>query len=286
MPLGVEVGLSPGDFVLDGDPAPSLKRGGASQFSAHVCCGQTAAWIKMPLGTEVDLGQGHIVLDGVPAVRERGTAPPSFRPCLLWPRSPISATAELLFYIPVYYTAFIVNYNGVSSGMPGHVLSPKNCPFAYRIRRSGQHLIWFTEPTSAHNPNGISIGSAIFAKLTVGCPYTLQRAILFSQKTAPSHGESGAPYSKCFTGQTRVQNPNGIWIDSAIFAQFLAECPYTNPIGDLHPRLIYDSFGRPESTIQIVCRSVQPSLQGSRLRQTDGPTNGLQQSAASTYLLL
>ena len=29
MPLGVEVGLSPGDFVLDGDPAPP-------KFSAHV----------------------------------------------------------------------------------------------------------------------------------------------------------------------------------------------------------------------------------------------------------
>jgi len=32
MPLGVEVGLSPGDFVLDGDPAPSAKRGGAPNF--------------------------------------------------------------------------------------------------------------------------------------------------------------------------------------------------------------------------------------------------------------
>jgi len=27
--FGMEVGLSPGDFVLDGDPAPSLKGGGA-----------------------------------------------------------------------------------------------------------------------------------------------------------------------------------------------------------------------------------------------------------------
>jgi len=26
MPLGVEVGLSPGDFVFDGDPYPSPKR--------------------------------------------------------------------------------------------------------------------------------------------------------------------------------------------------------------------------------------------------------------------
>jgi len=51
MPLAMEVGLSPGDFVLDGDPAPSPKRRQSLQFSAHVYCGQTAAWIKMQLGT-------------------------------------------------------------------------------------------------------------------------------------------------------------------------------------------------------------------------------------------
>jgi len=68
---------------------------------AHVYCGQTAEWMKTPLGTEVDLFPGHIVLDGVPALRERSTAarPRLVRPCLLWPRSPISATAELLFYV-------------------------------------------------------------------------------------------------------------------------------------------------------------------------------------------
>ena len=55
--------------------------------------------MKMPLGTEVDLCPGHIELDGDPAPLERGTAaPPLFGPCLLWPRSPISATAELVFY--------------------------------------------------------------------------------------------------------------------------------------------------------------------------------------------
>ena len=39
MPLGVEVDLGPGDFVLDGDPAlPSPKKGTEPppQFSAHV----------------------------------------------------------------------------------------------------------------------------------------------------------------------------------------------------------------------------------------------------------
>ena len=54
--------------------------------------------MKTPLGTEVDLGTGHIVLDGFPALRGRGTAPPPLLGSyLLWPRSPISATAELLF---------------------------------------------------------------------------------------------------------------------------------------------------------------------------------------------
>ena len=57
-----------------------------------------AGWMKTALGTEVDLSPGHIVVDEVPALRERGTtAPALFGPCLLWPRWPISATAELLF---------------------------------------------------------------------------------------------------------------------------------------------------------------------------------------------
>jgi len=71
------IGLGPGHIVLDGDPAHPPQKGAQSpQFSAHICCGQTAGWIKMPLGTEVDLSPGHIVLDGDPAPlpRERGTA--------------------------------------------------------------------------------------------------------------------------------------------------------------------------------------------------------------------
>ena len=43
MSLGMELGLGPGDFVLDGDPASPLPKGeGAPQFSANVYCGQTA----------------------------------------------------------------------------------------------------------------------------------------------------------------------------------------------------------------------------------------------------
>jgi len=64
MPLGMEVGLSPGDFMLDRDRDPSPKRGRSPQFSAHVCFCQTTALTKMPLGTEVGLGPDDIVLDG------------------------------------------------------------------------------------------------------------------------------------------------------------------------------------------------------------------------------
>ena len=109
-PLGTEVDLGSGHIVLDGVPAPvkgaqhppaglyggrprprrlcvtwgpsspEKKATAPAQFLAHVYCDQTAGWMKTPLGTEVDVGPGHIVLDGVPALRERGTAAPSFRP--------------------------------------------------------------------------------------------------------------------------------------------------------------------------------------------------------------
>jgi len=65
MPLSIEVGLGPGDFVLDGDLAPP-KKGHSLHFVAHVYFNQTTGWIKMPLGTKVDLGPGHFVLGGEP----------------------------------------------------------------------------------------------------------------------------------------------------------------------------------------------------------------------------
>ena len=87
---------------------PPPKRGTAPQFPVHVCCGLTAPWIKTPCGTEVDLGPRHIVLDGDPAPCQKGHSnpPPCFRPCLLWPLSPISATAELLFVLAMKWTLF------------------------------------------------------------------------------------------------------------------------------------------------------------------------------------
>jgi len=52
---------------------------------------------------------------------------------------------------------------------------------------------WFLGPIQAHNRNGISIGSAVFAEMTAECPYTLQWAATSPIKIAFSHGVSGRP---------------------------------------------------------------------------------------------
>ena len=83
MPLGVEVDLGPRDIVLDGDPAPPSQRGTDPRFSAHTCCGQMVAWIKMSLGMELSLGPGDFVLDGDPASSPKGLEPPILGPRLL-----------------------------------------------------------------------------------------------------------------------------------------------------------------------------------------------------------
>ena len=74
---------------------------------------EDATWYK------VDVRGGYILLDGFPALCESGTAPPLLGPCLLWPRSPISATAELLYKLSpksllkcgVWYSCAAVNNN-------------------------------------------------------------------------------------------------------------------------------------------------------------------------------
>ena len=69
-----------------GTQLPSPKRGRSPRFSAHICCGQMAARIKMPLGREIGLSPSDTALDGNPApLPKKGTEHPIFGPCLLWP---------------------------------------------------------------------------------------------------------------------------------------------------------------------------------------------------------
>jgi len=71
MPLGMELGLSPGNFVLDGDPAiPSPKRGHSplpNFWPISVVAKRLHQEFKMPLGVEVGLSPGEFVLDENPA---------------------------------------------------------------------------------------------------------------------------------------------------------------------------------------------------------------------------
>jgi len=98
MPLDREVGLGPGDIVLDGDTAPSPHNFWPIYY------GQTTGCTRIRRGTEVDLsardimsdgdpvppkrGTGGIVLDGDPASAptppRKGVQPPIFGRCPLW----------------------------------------------------------------------------------------------------------------------------------------------------------------------------------------------------------
>jgi len=81
MPLGTENGGMPQPrrhCLRWGHSSPSPKRGQSHspQFSAHVCCGQMAGWIKMALGVEVGLGSDHIAVDGDSApLPKKGQSP-------------------------------------------------------------------------------------------------------------------------------------------------------------------------------------------------------------------
>ena len=95
--ISVEVGLSRGDFVLDGDPVPFSKRRRGPQFSAHFYCGQTAGCIKMALGMEIGLGPVHIVLDGdtAPLPKRGQSHPPNFRPIFIVAKRLDASTCHL-----------------------------------------------------------------------------------------------------------------------------------------------------------------------------------------------
>jgi len=93
---------------------------------------------------------------------------------------------------------------------------------AFRCGQIGETWrIWlnlcFLRPTRVHKPNSRSIGSAIFAQLTAECRRAC-RGMPFPLKIANSHGGYGPPSNTWFLGPTRVLNPIGISIGSAVFA--------------------------------------------------------------------
>jgi len=86
------------------------------------------------------------------------------------------------------FSHFCTAHSRVLSGMPGHVISPKNCTFA--LGDLDLNLIHGPlDPPESLIQNSILIGSAVFAQLTAESPYTLQWAVLFPSKLPlPIHG--------------------------------------------------------------------------------------------------
>ena len=81
--LGAEVGFSPGDFVLDGDPAPSLKRGGTPSpifgpilLWPNGWMHQDATWY----GCRPQPGRGLCVRWRPSPLPQKGAEPSNFRP--------------------------------------------------------------------------------------------------------------------------------------------------------------------------------------------------------------
>jgi len=79
--------------------------------------------------------------------------------------------------------------------------------------------IWCFWPIRLHNPNGTSIGSAVFAQMTAKWLYTLQRFACFPLKIAPFHVGIWTSCITWFIAPTRVRNANGNLIVSAIFCR-------------------------------------------------------------------
>ena len=142
-------------------------------------------------------------------------------------------------------------------GIPGHALSPKNCPIA-----SGN-----LHPQVIH-------GSLSPPKHTIQTTSQLVQVFLHSSLQSVPKFYNGPPLSPnidcyigamwtpsntCFLGPTRVHTANGILIGSTIFAQLTESVPalYNGPSlrplnccfhGDLDTRLIHGSLGPLEPT--------------------------------------
>jgi len=82
----MEVGLSPGDFVLDGDwGSPPLKGHSPPQFSAMSVVAKRLDGLRWHL-VWVGLGPSDFVFDGTQLPpQQRAHNHPVFGPCLLWP---------------------------------------------------------------------------------------------------------------------------------------------------------------------------------------------------------
>jgi len=86
---------------------------------------------------------------------------------------------------------------------------------------------WFLGSVWAHNPNGITIGSAVFAQVTADSLSLLYNGRRFPPKLPLSIRGSWPPSNIRFSEPIRAHIPNSILSGSDVFAQMTAESPYS-----------------------------------------------------------
>ena len=108
----------------------------------------------MPFGMEVGLGLGVFVLDGDPApFRKRWARAPNFRPMsIVAKRSPISATAEHLFWVWLSVTVPSIAWGAAvplfgGDGSRSNTMSPELRPSSVLWKELRNDLTWFVSST-------------------------------------------------------------------------------------------------------------------------------------------
>jgi len=93
------------DFDVDQLLPEKMAHRPPRQFLAYVYCCQTAGWMKTSLGTETTSAQATLYYTGFELPQKWHSRPTLFGSCLLWPRLPISATADLLL---LYFVSLVL----------------------------------------------------------------------------------------------------------------------------------------------------------------------------------
>jgi len=154
-----------------------------------------------------------------------------FRPSSVAPKE----TQQLLLFGPCLYCGQTVAHPSccwalscstahgiVPTGMFAHVRFPKSCSFAWGDL--DLHLVKVViGPKRIRIPNGISIGLAVFLHL-----HSSRQRVAIPNNGSPlppsftlSTRYVNLPSNASFLGPTRVLNPNGISIGSAVFASLI-----------------------------------------------------------------
>ena len=101
MSIGIDLGLGPGDFVLDGDAVlfPLPQKAAPNFRPMFIVAKCLQGWMKLVLGMEVGLSSGDFVLDANPAPsRKGGGAPlPNFRPISIVAKRLDASTCHLVW---------------------------------------------------------------------------------------------------------------------------------------------------------------------------------------------